>query len=172
MWTLNGKKVVGGLLSGIGTDNVGITYTDITGADITVTYSGSWNFNGGICSTTQYKTLDTYTTAGRFALYVGSNGTPPTENDYTLDTVNLTSTQNPTLTRTGTQTLIAFTLTNNTDSEQTIREVGLCTAALSTSSNIYMRLLLNRKVLDTPITMAVGDTYIFTFTYDTSNLSE
>lgn len=172
MWTLNGKKVVGGLLSGIEANNLGITYTDITGTDIEVTYSGGWNYSGGVCSTSQYKTLDTYTSTGKFALYVGSNGTPPTENDYTLDTVNLTPTQNPTLTRTDTQTLIAFTLTNNTDSEQTIREVGLCTAALSTSSNVYIRLLLNRKVLDTPITMAIGDTYIFTFTYDTSNLTE
>ena len=171
MWTLNGKKVVGGLLSGIGADNIGITYTDITGEDIEVTYSGAWSFNGGICSKAQYKTLDTYVAAGKFALYVGSNGTPPTENDYTLDTVNLTPTQNPTLTRTETQTLIAFTLTNNTDSEQTIREVGLCTAALKTSST-YMCLLLNRKVLDTPVNMAIGDTYIFTFTYDTSNLTE
>ena len=171
MLTLNGKKVVGGLLSGIDANNIRLTYTDITGEDIEVTYSGAWTSHGGICSTAQYKTLDTYTATGRFALYVGTNDTPPTESDYTLEVVNLTPTQNPTLTRTGTQTLIAFTLTNNTDSEQTIREVGLCTAALITS-NTYMRLLLNRKVLDTPVNMAIGDTYIFTFTYDTSNLTE
>lgn len=172
MWTKNGKVFLTNYMTGINTSQAGLNFTDINGDEFTVTYTGALNYGGGVVPQGSYATMSTFSQRGRFSLYVGSNNTPATENDYTITPIDLTCSQATTLTKTDFQTVLVFTLTNNTGEVQTINEVGLFNCVYKTSTSDTTPILLNRRVLDNPVVMNPSDTYVFTFTFDTSNLAE
>ena len=93
-------------------------------------------------------------------IIVGSGTTTPTEDDIKLEnqinltvSVNIQSNGNKNYLKT-----ITTTYLNETDSDVVISEIGL---VIYYSGNYF---LLGRIVLDESVTIAVGDTYSFTYT--------
>lgn len=123
---------------------------------ISSTTNRQWRFNG-------------------FVLFVGTGETVEAETDYQLNTPVELSVTNASCTHTAyNKTLVARTFQNNTASAVTVKEVGLYLFAhqgSSTASTFYPVILLGRKVLDVPVTLAVGDTYTFTYNLDFSGIT-
>ncbi len=96
-------------------------------------------------------------------LYVGTNDTEVTENDYTLgDIETLSSVGYTTATRSidgeGFAMTITRTLQNTSDSEITIKEMGLVRSTLYKKDN-YVKLLFAREVLPTPLVVPSGNSF-------------
>ena len=110
---------------------------------------------------------------GHACVEVGGGDTAPAMTDYNLvDSNYWRSSSSPKLTKTagdviarGDDDLISMqtVFTNNTESNITVKEVGLY-ANMSTTNEAYMFGLFARKVLDTPVTIAPGETYSFIYT--------
>lgn len=99
----------------------------------------------------------------------GSGNTTPTYTDYTLDT-DITSsiskisyTTNFASSSEGAKTTYVISGTNNTNSSITISEIGLCKNFYQNTSLQTYAVMLVREVLDTPITVAAGDSFVLTF---------
>ena len=93
-------------------------------------------------------------------LFVGTNDTPATKDDYTLDVITtLSSAQITSLVRSingdNQAITISRTFTNTSDESITIKEVGLV-KSVSTSSSASVNLLFAREVLPTPLVVPSG----------------
>lgn len=178
MWTLNGKKVRA--LATCSSNNTTVPYTNtlneqvdkniqstIKGVATNANYYGSYDITGK-------PTSNQSNYAFYYQIYLGQDDTPETGDEYTLvNPIALPWYQAPTITLmpNGTTVEIAYYFTNDTGAPVTIKEIGLC-ARVGASTTVAYNCLLNRKVLASPVTMNAGDNYTFTFTIDTSNLSE
>lgn len=119
---------------------------------------------------TNYTTTDipTYSSADGIALLIGSGTTAPSSSDYTLEkiitsyTVSGQSTYVPASSATYDDVFLTITrvVKNETENSFTVSELG-CFICNSTTSNT---MLIAREVLDTPVTIAPGDSYSFTMT--------
>lgn len=122
---------------------------------ISSTTNRQWRFNG-------------------FVLFVGTGETAEAVTDFKLNVPVELSVTNASCTHTAyNKTLVTRTFQNNTASAVTVKEVGLYLFAhqgSSTASSFYPVILLGRKVLDVPVTLAVGDTYTFTYNLDFSGI--
>ena len=129
----------------------------ITASSNTVSSSSNrnWRFNG-------------------FVLFVGTGETAEAATDFNLNTpVELSVTSASCTHNAYNKTLVARTFQNNTANAVTVKEVGLYLFAhqgSSTASSFYPVILIGRKVLDVPVTLAVGDTYTFTYNLDFSGI--
>lgn len=106
-------------------------------------------------------------------LVVGSGTTPVTEDDYcleseitTLSSVAVTTSRNC---ANGTVTY-KKTMTNTSSDAITVSEIGIAFIAVyatsgTSSSGTAFPVLAFREVLDTPITVAAGDTFTITITH-------
>lgn len=111
-----------------------------------------------------------------FVLFVGTGTTEPTAADYklatpvTLDVTGASCTHNA-----NGKTYVTRTFTNNTGADVTVNELGCyvfksvasCTASSCPTTPVVM---IGRTVLDTPVTIANGDSQ--TFTYVINNVIE
>lgn len=111
-----------------------------------------------------------------FVLFVGTGTTEPTAEDFklatplTLDVASASCIHNA-----NGKTYVARTFTNNTGSDVTVKELGCyvfksvasCTSSNCPSTPVVM---IGRTVLDTPVTIANGDSQ--TFTYVINNVIE
>ena len=89
----------------------------------------------------------------------GDGNTSPTENDYFLsgNPINTLSVTPAVTTSTENDKIIVkgiFTITNTSDSEVTIREVGVFGSVYN--GNSIIAILTDRTVLDTPLTIPAG----------------
>lgn len=175
MWTNNGRKLLNRQFIGEGgtyTNTFDIDYIDSQGNTATISYHNSVD-NNGVPKLTDYNinnALD-YDNPRRFILFCGTGTTEPTVDDYTLAnpvTMKLVATPSLINNEDNLGGLLTFVLQNNTGSEQTITEIGLGAAI----EKPYMPILFNRRLLDTPVTMQNGETYAFSFAWNTSNLAE
>ena len=179
MWTLNGKKVRALATCANGVTNIPYTNTlneqvnkggnspIIRGVANSVSYYGSYDITG-------IPTSNQSNYAFYYQIYLGQDDIPETGDEYTLaNPIALPWYKVPTITLmpNGTTVEIAYYFTNDTGAPVTIKEIGLC-ARVGASTTVVYNCLLNRKVLASPVTMNVGDNYTFTFTIDTSNLTE
>lgn len=109
-------------------------------------------------------------------LLVGTGTNPVSFTDYALTretTLTSVGVPNPTANSSGVFT-ISHTLQNNTSADITITELGLARAGSDdgvTISTAPHYILLTRDVLDTPVTIPVGETRIFTITIDHNDFS-
>jgi len=110
---------------------------------------------------------------GRRELLVGVNGTPPTKDDYTIETTGLTKISSTTIPNSSSNeqtyeenthaSYTSTTFTNNTLEPITIREVGLvCNVG---SNSPYHRCLFAREVIE-PVTIQPNETYTFTMRFE------
>ena len=116
-----------------------------------------------------YRPRTSLTTYG--GVIFGDGATPPTLNDYKLSG-NLITSINTTASvlkfkddYTGTHTIEAEYTVNNTGTQSiTIREIGLIAAGGASSSQIDMKCLLERTVLDSPVIIPRGGSAVITYT--------
>lgn len=102
-------------------------------------------------------------------VFFGSGATPATQYDYKLETpiTSGLSIVNPSQysfndNGNGQWTFSAsYVVTNTTTAEITIREIGIVTA-VNTDSSTYYPVLMERTVLDEPITIPAGDAKLIT----------
>lgn len=185
MWTNNGKKLICKLLSTgfsvTSSDASSFIFTGSTGVDITASYDT--NIDGVVNSTNQHipeitSSVPSSSTSyyKKWCLYIGTGTTAPAEDDITLEApVSFTCPVAPQISRGTNYTtlLITYTFNNDTAETKTITEIGLCARLnYATSGDGSPAILFNRRLLDNPVTMAPGDSAAFTFTIDTSNLTE
>lgn len=100
-------------------------------------------------------------------LALGSSTTTPTFNDYSMEESDVTSQLtyiNGVVSRAIDKTILSLTqvFKNETANSITVNEIGLgyCYAYSATNKRA---ILIARKVLDTPVTIAPGETYNFTY---------
>lgn len=183
MWTKNGKKILIKQLTDKFT-NTSSSYSDFlfrgcTDIDVTLSYNQSV---AGVPTTISKIIYDMTANPPEndtiyywtWQLYLGTGTTPPTEDDIILENpVTFTCPVLPQISRGDNYTslVITFTFTNNTSETKTITEIGLC-SRLKNGSSDNPAVLFNRRLLDNPVTMNAGDSYVFSFKIDTSNLSE
>ena len=110
-----------------------------------------------------------------FVLFVGTGETAEAATDFKLNTPVELSVTSASCTHTAyNKTLVTRTFQNNTANAVTVKEVGLYLFAhqgSSTETDFYPTVMLGRKVLDVPVTLAVGDTYTFTYNLDFSGIA-
>lgn len=97
---------------------------------------------------------------------VGTGTTAPTENDYELQTVNTDVSCDTVVIGNSANYTKTYTATfsNPTNSDITIAEVGLYGNIMFDAYNEdYMDVLLDRTVLDTPITIPAGESKAITY---------
>lgn len=181
MWTKNGKLVLAQMFKGtnVGTASELSNYKNTLGETIKPT---SQHRIYGVASGTTYmtKSITGLTQSnqsnyiGFFQIYVGTGDSEPTENDYTLNSpLSLSSTITPTVSVEGDvgEVILAYTLINDTEAQQTIKEIGLC-ARIAPGNTTVTNCLLNRRLLASPVTMEPNAIYTFQYRINTSNLSE
>jgi len=145
---------------------------------------GNWYYlNPGPSTNPSTSIITSTLTETSSGVAFGSGNTPPTENDHTLETpiyglsgtVNLTTEYDSTNFRFSRQ--LEYTISNNTGADVIIREIGKfvtsytsSTKGASTTSNAKS-FLVDRTVLDTPVTIPNGEAsivrYVFEFPGDT-----
>lgn len=111
-------------------------------------------------------------TNGLGSVFFGDGDTTPTPNDYNLagymftaTDIDVTASVKTVVDDDGVATTGTYTITNKTDAEITIREVCVrarCMYAASSSS--YTHFMLDRTVLDSPVTIPAGGVGQVTYT--------
>jgi hypothetical protein len=143
------------------------SYTD---EQTTYNWSGVTNPRIGNVSSGVYDTR-----YNGFVLFVGTGNTAVTANDYKLDTpVELDVTSASCIHTENNKTYVARTFQNNTGSPVTINEIGCYLFASQMEANLsdnHPIVLIGRRVLQTPVTMANGDMYTFTYIIDMDNVT-
>jgi hypothetical protein len=155
-----------------------VTFTGATSTNTT----GAWaNMDMGISSGSKYPALNrvalTTSTKQQGGVAIGSGRTPATLNDYKLESMILNSSLSASTVvnktkEDGRVTLTSLiTITNGDTSDITIGEVGaFMNTSISSADSACV--LLERTVLDTPVTIPAGGvgqvTYTVQFNYPTT----
>ena len=144
----------------------GVTkYTGLTGVEQTHAGYNDWmNLGGSISATTARQT----TFAGNGGTVLGTGTTPPTVDDYALSGELITgytymSSVSNEVHEDGQSITASYTITNDNDHPITIGEVGVI-ASFTKNSAAAEKALLERTVLDAPITIAAGGVGQLTYT--------
>lgn len=183
MWTKNGKKMFLKQLSTTFTNSSASNFLVRGCTDADITWSYNYNISGVhtsldelVYSMTANAKSSNLSYAYKWLIYLGTGTTPPAEDDIILENpVTFTCPVVPQISRGNNYTtlLITYTFTNNTDTTQTITEIGLCARVNTlTSGTGSPAVLFNRRLLENPITMEAGESKVFTFTIDTTDLSD
>lgn len=112
-----------------------------------------------------------------FTIFVGTGTTPVEPTDYCLDSaITLASTSGECQHNAYGKTVVKRTFVNNTANPVDITEIGLYMFDHQGANNnsSYPNapiVMMGRKVLDTPVTIEVGDSYTFTYIIDFNNIS-
>ena len=182
-FTKNGRKILGNILSNSTNSDITKTFKDMGLIDNTgLVCSGALSipqypsdklaisslFQG--CNINSVNRNVGVAYDYRYMLCLGASNTKETLDDYTLESVPLTSKAVSQINSNDTY-MIGFTntVTNETDSTVTVKEIGLGIRAKgwkssSSSTTEYKgeNCLLFRKVLDSPVTIQPDETYTFT----------
>ena len=193
MLTKWGKKIVNGMLGDSGVNQLSAAYGFPATITAKVINGDTIYINPGV--TAANNTVITFepTVTGRYAtsgFVLGSDGTAPTENDYMLgnqiiNTISA-SLQNTIESKYDSDRGVyiarrLITVTNNAADDLIIREVGrlvqvCCNTTglgdeVTYSQNLLRSVMLDRTVLDEPVTLHGGDSgvVVYEFLYDISD---
>ena len=133
------------------------TLKDITGANLSLynSFTPGYGASGNHCYIG-----DTYKDKKYWGVVFGTGNTPPTVNDYKISGTEFTaftasaSVSNQ-FTTNGLETTATFMLTNTGTSDVTIKEVALYGGSYRSSTN-YTKFLIDRTLLDSPVTIPAG----------------
>ncbi len=136
------------------------TVTNLQNAAVTVPFSKN-NWYGILCA------MNYYTMAGYQYVRFGNGTTPATVNDYKLESQidsGITVANPSTVTTEQTDSYISWTVTFGVSAsvETTISEIGLISKAYITNGDTAT--LVDRTVLDEPITIPAGQSKQITYT--------
>ena len=134
------------------------------------TASGLFTY-GNSYSNNAFNFYESYSYKSTLAMLVGTSDTPPTVNDIKLgNQIQLTHINDSCSMIDGVISLIRE-FQNNTESEVTIKEVGLYVISGNTGSssssfeNLFI-FLVGRNILQTPVTIPIGDIASFQYRVD------
>lgn len=163
MLTQNGRNAIAGMTASLTSGNPGRLPIKATNGSTFYfgNYSGSnrsWPFN-------QSHGFVTSSTAG---FCVGSGNTQPTLSDYTLESIITSGLQGAATSTTGIDSNgniylnVDIVITNTSDQSITIREIGWigvlqCAASVGGTSLSAKYALVDRTVLDNPVTIEAGE---------------
>lgn len=159
--------------SSIGTFTLGYTNEESTSRfvkELGNTVSGIFT-SGSNNSNNAFNFYDANSYKSTLAMLVGTSDTPPTVNDIKLgNQIELTHINDSCSMVDGVISLIRE-FQNNTDSEVTIKEVGLYVISGNTdgAATVYQNLfifLVGRNILQTPVTIPIGDIASFQYRVD------
>lgn len=149
------------------TINLPMPIKDVTGAEYsTIYYPEGYSSNCFLADGNNSPNFAGPQGQHSIQLYVGTNDAEVTENDYTLgDITTLSAVGNTAVTRSivddGYYISIGRTLTNTSDSDITIKEMGLVKIVYANSST-GRKYLFAREVLDTPLVVPSGASFSIT----------
>ena len=108
------------------------------------------------------------------AMLVGTGTTSPTKDDYKLEAqIELESRRDICYFNPSGKLVLARDFRNNTEGSVSINELGIylvcCHHGTSTSNQSVNTFLIAREVLESPVTLAVGDSEFFTYTINMQN---
>ena len=109
-----------------------------------------------------------------FILFVGTGDTPVTIDDYKLAApISLQVNSHSCLQPTAGRIVVTRQFINNTEEAVTIKEIGLYLGSTKRqyTDEAVPFIMLGRKVLDSPVTLQVGDSYSFDYNIDMSQIS-
>lgn len=157
----------------IGTYTLGYNNNESTGRfvkELGNTVSGIFTYGNGN-SNNAFNFYDPYSYKSTLAMLVGTSDTPPTVDDIKLgNQIQLTHINDSCSMIDGVISLIRE-FQNNTESEVTIKEVGLYVisgntgSSTSTFENLFI-FLVGRNILQTPVTIPIGDIASFQYRVD------
>lgn len=102
-------------------------------------------------------------------IIVGSGTTPVTPSDFQLEQEITTGLSSPSITRSWNSTEGYLTyrknMTNSSDTELVISEIGLTWGVIPASGASYYQVLVYREVLDTPLVVQPGETFTVSVTH-------
>ena len=159
----------------IGTYTLGYNVTETTGRfvkELGNTAEDICGEYGGGSSSNAFQLTSYYSAKSTLAILVGTSDTTPTVNDIKLGSqIELTSINDSCTMSNGVISLIRE-FQNNTESEVTIKEVGLYVVSArmnqsggSVISDFYI-FLVGRNILQTPVTIPIGDVATFQYRVD------
>lgn len=105
------------------------------------------------------------------SLTIGTGTTAVTASDYALDAdalasfSNVTQSLQKTFSNTGFEIALTISGANNSGADIAINEIGVLKGYSSSGSGTAGNILLVREVLDSPITVADGETFSITYTW-------
>lgn len=144
----------------------GVYMTDVSGSSYLVGAPYSYEGDIGACMATPRCGAQDATGVG---IYFGRGTTPPTENNYRMEDVITTglsfTTQGVKTTKPNAGVYVVentFIVRNTASEEITISEIGCIGLAGKSSSKKYY-CLYERQVLDTPVTIAPGESKLITY---------
>ena len=148
-------------VSDLGLNNEEYAYSE---QDINV-YNAFFTY-GGSSSTAYY--------SNTIAMLVGTGTTSPTKDDYKLEAqVELESRRDICYFNPSGKLVLARDFRNNTEGSVSINELGIYLVcgrySNSTSNQLVSTFLIAREVLESPVTLAVGDSEFFTYTINMQN---
>ena len=143
-----------------------IPVKDKTGASVNV---GITNSSGGKPwpSDRSYQTTFTTSNVG-IGISLGSGSTPAAETDYALESIITSGISTSIITAMqqdsngNPQTIDTITVTNTGSSDITIGEIGMTVTPKNSGTLIYV--LVDRTVLDSPITIPANESAVITYT--------
>lgn len=146
------------------------SYTTTTGSNAYTNEQENYNWAGVVSTMAQnYSVNSPYTIWNGFTLFVGTGDTAETAEDYKLaNAVELAVTGASCLHADNGKTFVTRTFQNNTESAVTIKEVGLYVFRCIGNQANNQIVMIGRKVLETPVTINVGDVYTFTYSVNLS----
>ena len=115
--------------------------------------------------------------SGSGGVLLGDGDTPPTPDDYKLagniiSGFTYTKVLKKIYNDPSVSAKVRYTITNAKDTEITIKEIGLISGSSRTPNDTSSKILLDRTVLDTPVTIPAGGIgqveYTITFNYPTA----
>jgi hypothetical protein len=181
MITNNGKKLIKCLFreyvsqfnSAYVNDTTDDTVTMANGSTILIrNIPNTWMFpskgnSSYLTATNGYKKL-TAITSNSMGVVFGSGTTAPTENDIDLETSDTASTgakiaasvigASNYIENGKYYSTVSYTIKNNTNADITIAEIGMYQPSTSSNDNTKKPILIDRTVLDEPVTIPAGET--------------
>lgn len=123
---------------------------------------------------TSYSSSSTVYYSNTIAMLVGTGTTSPTKDDYKLEAqIELESRRDICYFNPSGKLVLARDFRNNTEGSVSINELGIYLVcgrySNSTSNQLVSTFLIAREVLESPVTLAVGDSEFFTYTINMQN---
>ncbi len=106
---------------------------------------------------------------GAFHVIAGAGDTPVTEEDYDMADISilandkLRSIQQTATYAQSNGAVVTTSYRNDSASPITVKEIGLAYKNSNTAYSKAANILITRKVLDSPVTIQPGDTYVFSY---------
>ena len=146
-------------------------YNSTTAANNFVAEQTAYTYHGivGTINSSSPTDADKY---NGFILFLGTGNTPVTSTDYKLDTpCTLAVTSSSCLHYQEGYTLVERTFQNNTGSSVTIKEVGCYLFQEQGTRNTAYPILIGRKVLSVPVTIAANESCTFNYIINSADIS-